>query len=358
LEALLSLVLALTVLLGLFTGFFLVTVALVSSPAASETVRPAKAQDPTILVVWLGVCLIYLLVALRRMFFAPGSPLGEAGARGMDAEVLQALDEVTSRLHTCRPKVRIVDQVLPNVRSFGISPRFGQVQMSRALVAASLEGGGRDALQAVLAHELVHLRLFDTFFFTVIGPPLAIAKGVLGFLWRLRAAVGQGGQGGNAGPLVMFGLLGSGNPIGCLVTLFAIMLLISCLMAMLFYVGWLVLALMVMVAVCLSYSRFVERRADLRAVQALGSVRGMLDAMGAVLPGFPGEMARVHRYANAHLSNVQQYSMDDLLGSLAAGGNPYAGVSAMERLFRSHPPFMCRLAYLSGAVTSASGGST
>ena len=340
LEAFLSLFLALLGLTCILGGFYAGTVVLLGADASGDSGPPTNARMTSILVVWMATCLAYFLFAFRWMLLHSSGLAGQRQGTQNDAEVQQILDDLCEGSKISRPRLRIVDSAVPNTRSVGLSPSFGHLEISRGLIDAVVATGGPDALRAVLAHELVHLRLFDTFFFTIIGPPLAVARGLLTVLSRARTAVGQFGQGFNAGPFVVLAMLTKGSPLGCLVALLAGALLIGCLSVTLFYAASFVGVLMGMVALCLAYSRFVEQRADCRAVEMLGSSRGMVDALAACLPAYPGEMTRVHRYAKTYLPDIAEYTPDHLLASLAAGGDPDVGTPAAERLFRTHPPFM------------------
>jgi Zn-dependent protease with chaperone function len=300
-------------------------------------------------LAWLAASAAYLLIALRWALPGAGRLVTEANATPEGRELLDALGGPCREMSLPRPTLVVVDDPSPNVRSSGLSPRFSRLSVNTGLLGAMRQSGSPQALKAVFVHELVHLQLFDTFFFTVIGPALSAMEAVLGLAWRMRVAAGQLTQGSGAGPIAMFAVMSRGSPMGCLVGLLVLLALVMFMSMVAFYAVALSLWLLLVVAACLGYSRFVERRADLRTVGILGDARSMLAALAASLAPFPGELAAVGRYARAHLSQNEQYSIDDLIGSLASGGNPKAGTLWAERLFRTHPPFMERLAYVAMA---------
>lgn len=343
-EAGFSLGLAVLLLVGLATVAYVVTAAMFRGDASGEAAPATASENAAFLVVWWGTGFAYLVFVFRALVFDQFGLSAQRARSDQEAEVQQLVRELCERLDIGTPRVRIVDSAVPNVRSVGISPSCARIEVSHALIETLVSAGGQRALQAALAHEVIHVQLFDTLLFSVLGPLLAMACNLMMLLSRARSAMGQAARGISAGPLIMLPLLAKGSPVGCLIALFVGLLLIGLLFTLLFYLAWLVLGLVVLIAACLAYSRYIEARADLRAVQLLGENRGMLDALAGCLPAYPDEMARVHRYARAHLPQAEVYDLDGLLASLDAGGDPQAGVSMHELLFRSHPPFMARLA--------------
>ncbi|HOW69621.1 MAG TPA: M48 family metalloprotease [Phycisphaerae bacterium] len=305
-------------------------------------------------LAWLAASAVYLIVALRWALPGSGRLVTEATATPQEREVLDPLAEACREMNLPRPALVMIDDPAPNIRSFGISPRFSRLRVNTGLADAMRQSGSPSALKAVLVHELVHLQLFDTFFFTVSGPVLAALEAMLGLAWRLRVAAGQMTQGSGVGPIAMFVMMSRGSPMGCLVGLLVLLALAMLLSMVAFYAVALTLWLLLVVAACLGYSRFVERRADLRTVDVLGDSQGVLAALAASLALFPGELAAVGRYARSRFTQNEQYSIDDLIASLASGGDPKAGTLWAERLFRTHPPFMERLAYIAMAGSQRS----
>lgn len=320
---------------------------------AANAMWGAESQTGATLA-WLIASAIYLVVALRWALPGAGRPVTETTATPEEREVLDVLGEACREMNLPRPALVMIDDPSPNIQSFGVSPRFSRLRVNTGLAQAMRQSGSPQALKAVLIHELAHLQLFDTFFLTVSGPALSAMEMVLGLAWRLRMAAGQISRGSSAGPIAMLAVMSRGNPIGCLVGLLVLFAVVMLLSMVAFYVVVLSLWLLLVVAACLGYSRYVERRADLRAAGILGDAQPLLAALAASLALFPAELAAVGRYARVHFTDNQQYSVDDLISSLASGGDPKAGTLWAERLFRTHPPFMERLAYVAMAGSQRS----
>ena len=104
-----------------------------------------------------------------------------------------------------RPRIWIVPDKDPNAFATGTDPNDAHVAVTEGLLAAL----SRDELQAVVAHEVAHIRNHDvklmTLLAALVGVMALIADGTRRFIWygggRRSGGSGGGGKKGSAGAL-------------------------------------------------------------------------------------------------------------------------------------------------------------
>jgi heat shock protein HtpX len=224
--------------------------------------------------------------------------------------VYEALRRLSAQSGTAMPKVALVNNPVPNAFATGRSPNNATV----AVHAGLLNVVNDEELEAVLAHELTHVRNWDTLTSTIA----ATVAGAIGYLaqwgWFMGGAYGYGG-----------GYSGSsrsrdgGNMIGVL-----LMMILAPLAAML---------------VQLAVSRTREYAAD---------------EGGAKLSGNPRALASALQKIEAY-SRRQPSKKNPAMSSLYII-NPFHG-STVAGLFSTHPPTEKRIARLERIAASMGQGS-
>ena len=195
------------------------------------------------------------------------------------------------------PEVRIVDDPAPNAYAAGLRPETSYVGVTTGLLATMPQR----ELEAVLAHEVAHIRNRDTYLMTVA----TVFAGVI----ALIADIGfrRGGRRG-----------------GALVAILAI-------------VGF-ILAPYAALLLRLSLSRRREYLADAGAAEILNDP----EAMALALRRLQADSTTI-RYAEASTAHLWVESPTDRVDS------ERRGVLALSSLFNTHPPIDARIAALEEA---------
>jgi heat shock protein HtpX len=104
-----------------------------------------------------------------------------------------------------RPRIWVVPDPDPNAFATGQDPQRANVAVTQGLLAML----DRDELQAVIGHELGHIKSYDTRLMTtlaaLVGAVALISDGVSRSIFRggMRVGGGRGGKGKNAGGLLV-----------------------------------------------------------------------------------------------------------------------------------------------------------
>lgn len=166
---------------------------------------------------WIGVVITGLGAALAARAYATGPEkvLWATGAREVttpatDAErrLVNVVEEMAIAAALPRPRIWIVPDPDPNAFATGQDPERANVAVTEGLLAML----DRDELQSVVAHELGHIKSYDTRLMTtlaaLVGAVALISDGISRSIFRggIRVGGGRGGGGGrgkNAGGLVI-----------------------------------------------------------------------------------------------------------------------------------------------------------
>ncbi len=164
---------------------------------------------------WLG--LVLTTVAIIGVWYAyktgPEKVLWSTGASELtdpktDAErqVANVVDEMAIAAGIPRPRLWIIPDDDPNAFATGHDPRDSHIAVTRGLLKIC----NRDELQAVIAHELGHVKNLDVRLMTtlaaLVGAVLLVREG-MGRMMRggglpTRGGGGGGRKGKSAGPLI------------------------------------------------------------------------------------------------------------------------------------------------------------
>ena len=159
---------------------------------------------------WVGILLttVAILTAWYTYKTGPQKVLWATGAQELidpqtDAErqVANAVDEMAIAAGVPRPRVWIIPDDDPNAFATGHDPRDSHIAVTRGLLRIC----SRDELQAVIGHELGHVKNLDVRLMTtlaaLVGAVLLVREG-MGRMMRGGGISRGSRKGKNAGPLV------------------------------------------------------------------------------------------------------------------------------------------------------------
>lgn len=213
--------------------------------------------------------------------------------------VYSALQNLTAASGTSMPKVALVNSPIPNAFATGRSPNNATVAVHTSLLSILND----QELEAVLAHELTHVRNWDTLTTTIA----ATVAGAISYLaqwgWFMGGAFGYGGGYGNSRDR-------QGNVVGLL-----LMMVLAPLAAML---------------VQLAVSRTREYSADEGGAKLSGHPQALASALEKI--EMYAKQRPVQNKANPALSSL--YII-----------NPFKG-SLLTEIFSTHPSTPKRIARL------------
>jgi heat shock protein HtpX len=170
---------------------------------------------------WIGIVLSLVGIGLARYAYTTGPEkvLWATGARELVApttdeerRLVNIVEEMTIAAAVPRPRIWIVPDDDPNAFATGIEPAKAHLAVTRGLLTLC----NRDELQAVVAHELGHVKNLDVRLMTTLAAlvgAVALMQDGMGRMLRggarsgmLRAGAGGrrgGGKKGGAGALLL-----------------------------------------------------------------------------------------------------------------------------------------------------------
>ena len=262
------------------------------------------ALDVSLGVVALVVALVYALVAILR---SRSMISGITHAQRVGPDELRSLRRLVENVSIgaglpVTPELRIVDDEAPNAFAAGLRPTSSYVGVTTGLLRTM----PKRELEAVLAHEVSHIRNSDTYLMTMA----TIFAGVIALIADIGfRSLAYGGRSRKGGALV----------------------------AILAIVGF-VLAPYAALLLRMSLSRRREYLADAGAAEILNDP----EAMALALRRLELDTVSV-RYADASTAHLWVESPTDRVDS------ERRGVIALSGLFNTHPPIPTRIAALEEA---------
>lgn len=163
---------------------------------------------------WIGLVLTAFGVGMGAYAYrtGPEKVLWATGAReittpGSDEErrLVNVVEEMAIAAALPRPRIWVVPDDDPNAFATGQEPARANVAVTAGLLASL----SRDELQAVVGHEMGHIKSYDTRLMTtlaaLVGAVALISDGVSRSIFRsgVRVGGGRGGKGKNAGGLLV-----------------------------------------------------------------------------------------------------------------------------------------------------------
>jgi heat shock protein HtpX len=261
--------------------------------------------DLSLAVVALIGAAIYGIFALLRHRSIVSSL---THAREVDPESIRPLRRIVDNVSIAAglpktPEVRIVDDQAPNAYAAGLRPESSYVGVTTGLLRTM----PKRELEAVIAHEVSHIRNRDTYLMTIA----LIFAGVIALIADIgfRTLVWGGGRNRGGGLIAMIAAI-----VGFLLAPYAALLL------------------------RLSLSRRREFLADAGAAEILNDP----EAMALALRRLHQDPTTI-KYAEASTAHLWVESPTDRVES------ERSGVNALSSLFNTHPPIEARIAALEEA---------
>jgi heat shock protein HtpX len=284
---------------------------------------PGEKQPYHHVVPWIGI--VVTLIAGGICWYSwkkgPERVLWSTGAKEIleattddERRLVNVVEEMAIAAGQPKPRIFLVPDVDPNAFATGLEPQTAAIAVTEGLLSQL----SRDELQAVVAHEMAHIRNFDTRLMTLLAAmvgAIALMSDGMGRMLRSGFRGGRGG-GGKKG----------GNPLAVVVLVLWIISLI--------------IAPVVVRLLSMAVSRKREFLADATGTQftrnpmALAAALEKLDAASAPTKA-------ITRGA-AHLCIVDP-----------AASRLSAREGLLGDLFASHPPIRMRVARLKGMAFQA-----
>jgi len=280
---------------------------------------------------WFGIVLTMaaLLTAWYAYATGPAKVLWSTGARAVvdptdpqEKQLVNVVEEMAIASGVPRPGIWIVDDPDPNAFATGTDPRHAHIAVTRGL----LQLCNRDELQAVVGHELGHVKNLDVRLMTLLAALVgAVALMHDGATRVLRGGINVGG--GDGGGSRGGGGGGGGGKKGGAGAVLLILLVV-------WIISWL-LAPIVTQILALAVSRKREYLADAMSAQFTRNPLALASALQKI-EGAAAPTAAIKRGA-AHLC------IADPLGRRLTGHE-----GAVADLLATHPPMAKRIAILRG----------
>lgn len=278
----------------------------------------ALGNSPEGAAVTGGVAIVgAALVALWSYYGGGSAILGMSGAREIgkddDPQLFNVVEEMAIAAGLPLPKVYLIDDTALNAFATGRDPEHAAVAITRGL----RERLSRDELQAVIAHEVSHVRHLDIRLMMLLATLVGVVVLVTDFFWRtLRFRMWTGG-----------GRRGGSRDGGAGAVLF--------LLAMVFSVVAPIFARIIQLAA----SREREYLADAGAVELTRNPEAMISALQK-LDG-DREVLEAANRATAHLYIVQPIKKFE---------------QRAKGLFATHPPLEARIERLRTLIPGPAAG--
>src|SRR5919108_5098914 len=156
-------------------------------------------------VGYIPLAIIASVMILAQWYFSDKIVLWSSGARIVSREEYPRLHEIVERLSTNnglpKPKVAMVNSNVPNAFATGKSPKSSLVAVTIGL----LDLLDDDELEAVLGHELTHIRNRDVLVLTLASIFSTVAWYLMqfGFYGGLYGGMGYGRDRNNSGSMII-----------------------------------------------------------------------------------------------------------------------------------------------------------
>jgi heat shock protein HtpX len=181
-----------------------------------ELTRTAAPGEYRHVVPWFGlglaaVAIVFAAWATRtgaqRVLWSAGATELTAPTTPQERQLVNVVEEMAIAAGLPRPRIHVIPDPDPNALAAGLDPATSHVAVTEGLLRVC----SRDELQAVIGHEMAHIRNLDTRLLTLLAGlvgAVALVSDGLGRVLRggIRVAGGRsrgGGKKGGAGPLVL-----------------------------------------------------------------------------------------------------------------------------------------------------------
>jgi heat shock protein HtpX len=279
---------------------------------------------------WFGLIISAIAIGVARYAYrtGPEKVLWATGAREVidpqdDAErqLVNVVEEMAIAAGLPRPRIWVVPDDDPNAFATGHDPKDSHIAVTRGLLGIC----SRDELQAVIGHELGHVKNLDVRLMTtlaaLVGAVLLVRDGI-GRMFRGGGRIGSIGGGGGGGGRSSGGKKGGGA--GALIAILLVVWIIS----------WLIAPLVTQL-LALAVSRKREYLADAMSAQFTRNPLALASALEKI-ESAAAPTATIKRGA-AHLC------IADPLGRRLTSSESWLA----DRL-ATHPPMSMRISRLKG----------
>ena len=145
----------------------------------------------------------------RRVLWSAGATELTSPTTPAERQLLNVVEEMAIAAGLPKPRVHVIPDADPNALAAGLDAADSHLAVTQGLLSVC----SRDELQAVIGHEMAHIRNLDTRLLTLLAGlvgAVALVSDGLGRVLRSGVRVGggrsrglSGGKKGNAGPLVL-----------------------------------------------------------------------------------------------------------------------------------------------------------
>ncbi len=175
-------------------------------------------------IPWFGIGATLLGVGMtwlawkrgpKEVLWATGAWQLLEASSDKEKQLVNVMEEMAIASGLPRPKIWIVPDPDPNAFATGIAETDAHVAVTEGLLTAL----NRDQLQAVVAHEMAHIRNYDVKLMTLLAALVGVIALISDGAWRVmryggfrggrggRGGGGGGGKKGGAGPLALVVLI-------------------------------------------------------------------------------------------------------------------------------------------------------
>jgi heat shock protein HtpX len=175
-------------------------------------------------IPWFGIGATLLGVGMtwlawkrgpKEVLWATGAWQLLEASSDKEKQLVNVVEEMAIASGLPRPKIWIVPDPDPNAFATGIAETDAHVAVTEGLLTAL----NRDQLQAVVAHEMAHIRNYDVKLMTLLAALVGVIALISDGAWRVmryggfrggrggRGGGGGGGKKGGAGPLALVVLI-------------------------------------------------------------------------------------------------------------------------------------------------------
>lgn len=281
---------------------------------------------PSVILGAVAAGLVGIAGAIWSFYGGSSAILSISGAKEVppeaDPQLHNVIEELAIAAGIPKPRIFLIDDTALNAFATGRDPQHAAV----AITVGLRQQLTRDELAAVMAHELSHVRNYDTRFAMLMATMVGLIVFACDAFWRILyysnwTGGGRGSRRGGGGG-------GGGKSEGGNI-LMVVILVVAIVLA--------IIAPLLASLIRLAVSRQREYLADAGAVELTRYPQGLISALQKL--GADKEPLEVANRATSHL-----YIVNPLKSAMQGDGHELSSV------FRTHPPLSDRIARLQALI--------